>query len=62
MGRSFKFRNRVISLDSCHSGAVGKRPTQRTVSEISKVSQFSQRPDLNMLMKFLAEAFHEPAR
>lgn len=31
-----KFDNRVIILDSCHSGAAGKRATQRQISEISE--------------------------
>lgn len=33
---SSEFQNRVIILDSCHSGAAGKRATQRRVSEISE--------------------------
>jgi Caspase domain len=31
-----EFENRVIILDSCHSGAAGSRPNQRATSEISE--------------------------
>lgn len=31
-----EFENRVIILDSCHSGGAGSRPTQRATSEISE--------------------------
>jgi hypothetical protein len=33
---SSEYQNRVIILDSCHSGAAGSRSTQRKVSEISE--------------------------